>query len=106
MAAEETTSQEGNIKPQFNAAQLGLNMDNTIAQVKKGTLTYALNAALENFDANSVNYQNEQGNELCLGNTETGIPQDYSIIGNHFIAEKNKHIFFLVNSGFCHSSSH
>jgi hypothetical protein len=98
MAAEETTSQEGNIKPQFNAAQLGLNMDNTIAQVKKGTLTYALNAALENFDANSVNYQNEQGNELCLGNTETGIPQDYSIIGNHFIAEKNKHIFFLVNS--------
>ena len=95
---EETTSQEGNVKPQFNAAQLGLNMDNVIAQVKKGTLTYALNAALENFDANSVNYQNEQGNELCLGNTETGIPQDYSIIGNHFIAEKNKHIFFLVNS--------
>jgi hypothetical protein len=98
MAAEETTSQEGNVKPQFNAAQLGLNMDNAIAQVKKGTLTYALNAALENFDANSVNYQNEQGNELCLGNTQTGIPQDYSIIGNHFIAEKNKHIFFLINS--------
>jgi hypothetical protein len=98
MAAEETTSQEGNVKPQFNAAQLGLNMDSSIAQVKKGTLTYALNAALENFDSNSVSYQNEQGNELCLGNTETGIPQDYSIIGNHFIAEKNKHIFFIVNS--------
>jgi len=100
MAAEETTSQEnrGNIVNNFNAAQLGLNMDNSIAQIKKGTLTYALNAAVENFDSNSINYQNEPGNELCLGNIETGIPQDYSIIGNHFIAEKNKHIFFLVNS--------
>ena len=48
MAAEETTN-PGNVKPQFNAGQSGLNMDQTLAQIPKGKLTYALNAALENF---------------------------------------------------------
>jgi hypothetical protein len=96
MTAEETTSQEnrGNIVNNFNAAQLGLNMDNSIAQIKKGTLTYALNAAVENFDSNSINYQNEPANESCVS-----FPANYTLIGKYFISEKNKHIFFLVNTG-------
>lgn len=89
MAEEQS---QGNIKIEFNSANIGLNMDQTLNQVKSGTLTYALNAALENFDSSSVNYQNEQGNELCLT-----FPKSYVLIGTHFINEKNKHIFFITN---------
>tara|TARA_R110000782_G_scaffold74248_1_gene148406 strand:- start:901 stop:6027 length:5127 start_codon:yes stop_codon:yes gene_type:complete len=89
--AEETNPQ-GNIRQEYNNATVGLNLDQSINQIKPGTLTYALNAAVENFDSNSVNYQNEQGNELCVS-----FPEDYVLIGSHFIQEKNKHIFFLVN---------
>lgn len=91
MAGEETTNQ-GNVRQNFNAAQTGLNMDQTLAQIPKGKLTYALNASVENFDSDSVNYQNESGNELCLS-----FPENYVLIGEHFIQEKNKHIFFLTN---------
>jgi hypothetical protein len=91
MAGEETTS-KGNITNNYNAAQTGLNMDSSIGQIPKGKLTYALNANVENFDSNSINYQNEEGNELCLN-----FPQGYQVLGNHFIPEKNKHIFFLIN---------
>jgi len=91
MAGEETTNQ-GNVRQNFNAAQTGLNMDQTLAQIPKGKLTYALNASVENFDSDSVNYQNEPGNELCLS-----FPEDYVLIGEHFIQEKSKHIFFLTN---------
>jgi hypothetical protein len=55
-------------------------------------LTYALNASIENFDASSVNYQNEQGNDHCLD-----FPEGYQLIGKHSILEKNKHIFFLTS---------
>lgn len=91
MAGEETTN-VSNIKTNYNAAQLGLDMDSSVVQVKKGKLTYALNANIENFDSNSVNYQNEEGNELCLN-----FPSGYVVIGKHYIQEKYKHIFFLVN---------
>jgi len=91
MAGEETTS-AGNIKPEYNTATTGMNMDNTVNQIPKGTLTYALNAGVENFDDNSVNYQNEPGNEFCLQ-----FPTGYVLIGEHFINEKNKHIFFITN---------
>jgi uncharacterized protein (TIGR02145 family) len=84
---------KSNITPNANFGYTGLNMDQTVNQIKPGTLTYALNAALENFDASSINYQNEQGNEFCLQ-----FPPGYSLIGTYFINEKNKHIFFLVNS--------
>jgi hypothetical protein len=91
MAGEETTNQS-NIKLEYNQGNTGINMDNTVNQVAKGTLTYALNASVENFDANSVNYQNEPGNELCVD-----FPTNYQLVGTHFISEKNKHIFFLAN---------
>jgi hypothetical protein len=95
MAGEETTNntQKSNITQNLSVGQLGLNMDSSIVQIKKGMLTYALNANVENFDSNSINYQNEEGNELCLE-----FPAGYQLIGNHFIAEKNKHVFFLVNA--------
>jgi hypothetical protein len=88
MAGEETT----NIKQEYNSAISGLNMDQSVNQVEKGKLTYALNASVENFDSDSVNYQNEPGNELCLN-----FPTGYHLIGTHFIGEQNKHIFFLTN---------
>ena len=84
--------QEGNIRQEYNNATIGLNLDQTSNQIKPGMLTYALNAAVENFDANSVNYQNEPGNELCVT-----FPNNFVLIGTHFIQEKNKHIFFLKN---------
>jgi hypothetical protein len=91
MAGEETTS-KGNITNNYNAAQTGLNMDSSVGQIPKGKLTYALNANVENFDSNSVNYQNEEGNKLCLD-----FPDSYILIGTHFIPEKDQHIFFLVS---------
>jgi hypothetical protein len=89
--AEETTNQ-GNIRAEYNNATTGLNLDQSVNQIPKGKLTYALNAAVENFDSNSVNYQNEPGNEFCFQ-----FPEGYQLIGEHFINEKNKHIFFLAN---------
>ena len=83
---------QSNINMGFNAATAGLNLDQTVNQIPKGSLTYALNAAVENFDSNSVNYQNEPGNALCFN-----FPEGYQLIGTHSIFEKNKHIFFLVN---------
>ena len=91
MAGEETTN-DGNIKMEFNQATTGMNMDNSVNQVAKGMLTYALNASVENFDSNSVNYQNEPGNEWCLD-----FPTGFHLIGTHFINEQSKHIFFLTN---------
>lgn len=84
--------EQGNIRQEFNLGRTGLNMDSSINQIEKGQLSYALNASVENFDSNSVSYQNEPGNELCLN-----FPEGYVLIGKHFISEKNKHIFFLVN---------
>ena len=84
--------QQSNIIQENNVARTGLNMDQTVNQIEKGKLTYALNAAVENFDASSVNYQNEPGNELCLN-----FPQEYHLIGTHHIVEQAKHIFFLTN---------
>jgi hypothetical protein len=92
MAGEETTNQGNNIRPEFNTANTGLNLDLTVNQIPKGALTYALNASIENFGASSINYQNEPGNELCLN-----FPDGYQLIGEHSIYEKNKHLFFLAN---------
>lgn len=88
----EDNKSKGDINFDYNTASSGLNMDNTPSQVPKGSLTYALNATLENFDSNSINYQNEPGNEFCLK-----FPKNYTLIGKHFIQERNKHLFFLAN---------
>jgi len=85
-------NEPSNIKIHQNTARAGLNMDSSINQLQPGVLTYALNAAMENYDANSFSYQNEEGNELCLT-----FPSGLVLIGTQFISEKNKHIFFLTN---------
>ena len=81
-----------NIIKEYNIARLGMDMDSSAAQIAKGKLSYALNAVVENFDANSINYQNEPGNIYCLD-----FPEDYVVIGRYFINEQYKHIFFLTN---------
>jgi hypothetical protein len=81
-----------NIIKEYNVARLGLDMDSSEAQIIKGKLSYALNAVVENFDSNSINYQNEPGNIYCLD-----FPKDYLLIGNYFINEQYKHIFWLTN---------
>ena len=91
---KDSNKPKGNIRLEIATAQAGLNLDSSISQVGPGRLTYALNAAVENFDSNSVNYQNEPGNELCLD-----FPDGYKLIGSHFIPEKRKNIFFLANPG-------
>lgn len=90
MAEEQQSG--NNINQNLSSANAGLNLDSSVNQIKQGTLTYALNAAIENFDGNIVNYQNEMGNDLCVT-----FPKSYLLIGTHFINEKNKHIFFLHN---------
>jgi hypothetical protein len=85
-------SDQSNIKQEYNVAAAGLNLDNTVSQVPKGQLTYALNASVENFDASAINYQNEPGNEFCIQ-----FPPQFILIGTHFILEQNKHIFFITN---------
>ena len=92
MAEQEQQSQQGNVRSEFNLGRKGLNMDLSVNQIEKGSLTYALNAALENYDSASVNYQNEPGNELCLN-----FPANYHVLGEHFIPEQNKHVFFLTH---------
>lgn len=86
-------AEEGsNIQQSINSANTGLNLDLSVSQISKGTLSYSLNAAVENFSDTSVSYQNELGNILCLN-----FPSEYQLIGQHNIVEKNKHIFFLKN---------
>jgi hypothetical protein len=84
--------EQGNIRQEFNNAVTGMNTDQTLNQIPKGQTTYALNANVENFDSNSVNYQNELGNEFCLK-----FPEGFVLIGKHYIIERNKHIFFITN---------
>lgn len=86
--------EQGNIRQEFALGRTGLNMDSSINQIEKGQLSYALNATVENFDSNSVSYQNESSNEFCLN-----FPEGYVLIGKYFITEREKHIFFLVNEG-------
>jgi hypothetical protein len=86
------TEEEGNIKQEFNFAQTGLNLDLTPSQVKEGMTTFCLNGSVENFDANGISYQNEQGNEFCIS-----FPEGFVLIGKHFINEQSRHIFFITN---------
>jgi len=80
----------GEIRP--NNAYLGLNLDSIISQVKPGQVTYAQNAQTTGIEGNSIIYQNEQSNELCIT-----IPEGFRVIGTHNIVERDLIILFLVN---------
>lgn len=81
-----------NIKKQVDTATSGMNLERSVGQIPKGSISYGLNAVVENFDSNSINYQNEEGNVFCLQ-----FPVGYQLIGSHYIVEQSKHIFFLAN---------
>lgn len=85
-------NKDQNINIHSNTATVGLNQDNAVRQLNPGQFVYALNAAVENYDNNGIFIQNEPGNELCID-----IPDGFILIGKHFISERNKHIFFIVN---------
>lgn len=73
-------------------ANLGLNLDSQISQIKQGQLSHAENAVVVNFDGNKVTYQNESANEHCYD-----LPTGYSLIGTHNIFERDIVVLFLVN---------
>lgn len=83
---------ESNINNHIQFSRLGMDTDSSVGQIQKGKVSYALNANVQNFDGNSINYQNEQGNISCFE-----FPEGYSVIGKYTIPEAKKHIFFLVN---------
>lgn len=76
----------------INYGAIGLNLGSAIQQVKKGQLTYALNAVVENFDGQQVSYQTEPANSFCHA-----FPEGYEVIGHRAIAEIGKTVFFLHN---------
>jgi len=81
-----------NINQSIRTANAGLNMDSSAVQIKPGQYSYALNASVENFDANSLFLQNESGNELCVQ-----FPEGFVLIGSHFINEQTKYIYFITS---------
>lgn len=80
------------ITTNVSQAVVGLNLDSIVQQVPAGSLTFALNANVENFDGNQVTYQNDQANTDCLS-----FPEDYKVIGVKYIPQLNKVIYFLNN---------
>jgi len=83
---------EQNSNINANQATVGLNTDSTANQLSPGSLTYALNAGIENFDGNIVTYQNETSNIKCIT-----FPEGYTVIGTKNLIEINKIIFFLTD---------
>lgn len=79
--------------PEYNpsTANIGLNLDNSASQVAPGQVTYALNAVVESFNGEEINYQTESANELC-----TNFPEGLKVIGSHNIVEKGFTLFFLA----------
>ena len=69
---------------------LGLDLDTNDSSKKQGTMTFALNAIVTNFDGNEVLYQNEQSNTLC-----TTLPQGTTPIGVFYIPQLEKTLYFL-----------
>lgn len=76
-----------------NFGAIGMNLEQSLMQLQKGKLTYALNATVEGFDGQYVNYQNEQGNVSCVV-----IPEGYKVIGIYTIYEVNRIFYFLTNT--------
>lgn len=77
---------------QINFAAGGMNLEQSLSQLKKGQLTYALNAITEGFDGQYVNYQNEEGNVSCVQ-----FPDGYKVIGRYVIYEDDMVVYWLVN---------
>jgi hypothetical protein len=79
-----------NTSPQ--SANVGLNLSSIMRQKREGELTFAMNAVVENFDGNTITYQNESGNVFCVS-----IPEGYTVNGKKHIIERNLIILWLIN---------
>jgi hypothetical protein len=79
-------------EPFLTSANLGLNTNSQTRQLRKGEVSYALNAVLENFDGQAVSYQNEQANVPCCT-----FPTGYKVIGQKNITDQNRIVYFLTN---------
>ena len=75
-----------------NFGALGMDLEQSLSQLKKGKLTYALNAMIEGFDGQYVNYQNEPANQLCVS-----LPEGYVVLNTYAIYERNIIIYWLLN---------
>lgn len=75
-----------------NQAVGGMNLNSVLREVKPGQLSYALNAQIENFAGDGITYQNESGNLL-----QFNFPDGYKVIGDHFIPEQDRVVFWLAN---------
>lgn len=81
-----------NINPSYNQANIGLNTESIITEIKPGMLTYALNASVQNFDGISITYQNDCANTDCLT-----FPAGYKVIGVKNITQLKKVVYWLTN---------
>lgn len=88
MAEEKQSNIQQNAKQLF----LGMNLNSIPSQIRNGMTSYSLNAVVENFDGNSVTYQNESANQLC-----TNFPEGWRVIGQKNIIEDNLKLFWLIN---------
>lgn len=75
-----------------NQAVIGLDTDSTEHQIAPGTLTFAMNAMVENFSGERVTYQNEPSNILC-----TTLPEGFRVVGLFNITQLERVLYFLVN---------
>lgn len=78
---------------EINYSGVGLNTDSVESQVKKGQLSFALNAVVESFDGNMVTYQNEQSNKFALKFSNNLKP-----IGIYHITNIDRVVYFLTNN--------
>lgn len=78
----------------ISTANLGLDNDSSVQNLKTGQLTFAQNAVLENFDGKRLSYQNEQSNILC-----GQLPEGVIVIGVKNIIEQQRTIFFTTHPG-------
>lgn len=83
---------QSTITNNVSQAVVGLNLDSIVQQVPEGSLTFALNANVENFDGNQVTYQNDQANVECIT-----FPEGYKVIQAKYIPQLNKVVYYLTN---------
>ena len=87
-----------NINANYTQATVGLNTDNGVLNIHPGMLTYALNANVQNFDGNSITYQNDQANVGCVT-----FPAGYHVIGIKNIPQISTVMYWLTNPTTGHS---
>lgn len=81
-----------NINEHINYSRVGLATDLVPDQIKTGLVTDALNAVVQNFDGQSISYQNETGDRFCFIT-----PSGYKVVGEKSITQLNRVLYCLAN---------